>query len=111
MIDRRLRSFFGQEHEVATVGRRSRAGKKNGELLEHAQHEFDTLVTTDRSIPHQQNLARFDLAIVVLEAKSNSYEDLAALMTMQTPPCAPRGPEQRCAGPHEKSGQANRPGC
>ncbi len=65
---------------MATVGRRSRAGEKNGELLEHAQHEFDALVTTDRSIPHQQNLARFDLAIVVLEAKSNSYEDLAALM-------------------------------
>jgi hypothetical protein len=29
---------------------------------------------------YQQNLTRFDLAVVVLEAKSNSYEDLASLM-------------------------------
>ncbi len=62
MIDRRLRSFFEDEHEVVTVGRRSWAGKKNGELLERAQHWFDVLVTIDRSMPHQQNNARFDLA-------------------------------------------------
>jgi hypothetical protein len=37
-------------------------------------------VTTDRGIPHQQNLSRLDLAVIVLEAKSNSYEDLASLM-------------------------------
>jgi hypothetical protein len=38
------------------------------------------LVTTNRSMPYQQNLSRFDLAVVVLEAQSNSYEDLALLM-------------------------------
>jgi len=37
-------------------------------------------VTTDRGIPHQQNLSRFVLAVIVLEAKSNNYEDLASLM-------------------------------
>jgi hypothetical protein len=37
-------------------------------------------VTTDKGIPYEQNLSRFDLAVVVLEAKSNSYEDLASLM-------------------------------
>jgi hypothetical protein len=30
-------------------------------------------VTTDKGIPYEQNLSRFDLAVVVLEAKSNSY--------------------------------------
>jgi hypothetical protein len=38
------------------------------------------LVTTDRGIPQQQSLSRFDLAVVVLEAKSNSYEDFPSLM-------------------------------
>ena len=38
------------------------------------------MVTTDRGIPHQQSLSRFDLAVEVLEAKSNSYEDFASLM-------------------------------
>ena len=56
------------------------AGKKNDELLEAAGKEFDAFVTTDRGIPHQQNLSRFDLAVIVLEAKSNSCEDLASLM-------------------------------
>ena len=53
---------------------------KNGELLEAAGKEFDALVTTDRGMPHRQNLSRFDLAVVVLKAKSNNYEDLASLM-------------------------------
>ena len=53
---------------------------KNGELLEAAGKNFDVLVTTDKGMPHQQNLSRFHLAVVVLEAKSNSYENLASLM-------------------------------
>jgi hypothetical protein len=79
-VDRRLKRAFDEEHEVSTVPERGWAGKKNGELLEAAGKEFDAFVTTDRGIPHQQNLSRFDLAVVVLEAKSNNYEDLASLM-------------------------------
>jgi hypothetical protein len=45
-----------------------------------AGKEFDAFVTTDRGLPYQQNLSLFDLAVVVLEGKSNSYEDLASLM-------------------------------
>jgi hypothetical protein len=37
-------------------------------------------VTSDRGLPYQQNLSLFNLAVVVLEGKSNSYEDLASLM-------------------------------
>jgi hypothetical protein len=62
------------------VGNLGWKGKENGELLEAAEKEFEALVTVDRGMPHQQNLARFDLAIVLLEAKSNSYDDLAPLM-------------------------------
>jgi hypothetical protein len=62
------------------VPERGWAGKKNGELLEAAGKEFDAFVTTDRGLPYQQNLSLFDLAVVVLEAKSNSYEDLTSLM-------------------------------
>jgi predicted nuclease of predicted toxin-antitoxin system len=79
-VDRRLKRAFDDEHEVATVPERGWAGMKNGELLEAAAKEFDVMVTTDRGMPHQQNLSRFHLAVVVLEAKSNSYEDLASLM-------------------------------
>ena len=53
------------------------AGKKNGELLRLAEKRFDILLSTDKGIPHQQNESRFDLAVVLLRAKSNAYEDLA----------------------------------
>ena len=57
---------------------------KNGDLLEVAQHEFDVFLTADRGIPHRQNLSRFDLAVVVLRAGSNSFEDLSPLMARAT---------------------------
>jgi predicted nuclease of predicted toxin-antitoxin system len=79
-VDRRLKRVFDEQHEVSTVPERGWAGMTNGELLEEAGKEFDALVTTDRGILHQQDLSRFDLAVVVLETKSNSYEDLAPLM-------------------------------
>lgn len=56
------------------------AGKKNGELLRLAEERFEVFLSTDKGIPHQQNVSRLDLAIVLLRAKSNAYEDLAPLM-------------------------------
>jgi predicted nuclease of predicted toxin-antitoxin system len=79
-VDRRLKRTFAEGHYVLTVVERGWSGKENGELLELAQEEFDAFVTMDKGIAHQQNLARFDLAIVLLQAKSNSYEDLEPLM-------------------------------
>lgn len=79
-VDRRLRRFFDDEHEVTSVPRVGWSGKKDGELLDLAQREFDVFVTTDRGIPDQQNFSALDLAVVVLEAKSNTLEDLTPLM-------------------------------
>lgn len=41
---------------------------------------FDALVTTDKGLPRQQNLARFALAVVVLRGESNRLEHLAPLV-------------------------------
>ncbi len=79
-LDRRLKRFFGEEHEVVTVRERGWASKENGELIEAAQLEFDALVTMDQGIPHQQNLAEVDLVIVLLEARSNRLADLTPLV-------------------------------
>lgn len=51
-LDRRLKHFFGDEHEVATVRERSWASMKNGELIEAVRKEFEALVTMDQGIPH-----------------------------------------------------------
>lgn len=67
-------------HEVATVQERGWSSLENGALLELASAEFEVLVTADQNIPHQQNLARFDLAVIILAAASTrieAYEPLA----------------------------------
>ncbi len=71
---------FAEGHEVVTVAEAGWAGKKNGELLVLAEKRFDVLLSTDKGIPHQQNVSRFDLSVMLLRAKSNAREDLAPLM-------------------------------
>lgn len=78
MLDRRLGRHL--THEVQTVRERGWGSTKDGKLLELAQEEFDVLLTADKNLPYQQNLSRFDLAVVVLSGSSNRYEELAALM-------------------------------
>jgi predicted nuclease of predicted toxin-antitoxin system len=79
-VDRRLKRSFAGKHDIVTVAEAGWAGKKNGELLRLAEREFDTFVTTDKGIPHQQNLSGLGLAIVLLRARSNAREDLEPLM-------------------------------
>ena len=67
-------------HEVKTVPAVGWAGKDNGELLSLASQAFDVLVTVDKKLEHQQNLSKFAIAVVVLEANTNRYADLAALV-------------------------------
>ena len=79
-LPRRLTGLLGEDLVAVTVAKAGWKGKKNGELLAAAEGEFEVLLTMDRGIEHQQNLSRFDLAIVRLVARGNTYEDLAPLM-------------------------------
>ena len=56
------------------------SGVKNGELLRMAESEFDVWVTADKNIEYQQNLDRFDIAVVVLVASRNRLDVLLPLM-------------------------------
>jgi len=69
-----------QPHEVITTRRMQWDRYENGELLEVAQIEFDALLTTDANLYHQQKVADYDLAVVVLRAYKNSLEALTPLM-------------------------------
>lgn len=80
MLPRKLKRLLPEAAEVVTVQERGWDSKKNGELLASAEKEFDILLTTDQGIPHQQNLSRFDLTVIVLTAKSNRLADLEPRM-------------------------------
>ena len=80
MLPRKLKRLLPEGTEAVTVQERGWDSKKNGELLASAEKEFDLLLTTDQGIPHQQDLSRFDLTVVVLTAKSNRLSDLEPRM-------------------------------
>lgn len=80
-LDHRLRRSFDPNVEVATVAEQGWKGKKNGELLQLASREFDALITADQNLEYQQNVARYDLGIVVLVARSNRLPDMQPLIS------------------------------
>jgi len=55
-------------------------GITNGQLLSRAAAEFDVFVTVDRNLPFQQHLPKFDIAVILLRAKTNRIVDLVALV-------------------------------
>jgi len=65
----------------------------NGKLLALAQAEFDVFVTVDRNLSFQQHLPKFDIAVILLKAKSNRVTDLMALIPelLQAISSAPKG--------------------
>ena len=67
-------------HAVESVSLIGWAGLKNGMLLAEAEKQFDVLLTMDSNMVHQQNLARFHIAVIVLQAPSNRLADTRSLM-------------------------------
>ena len=67
-------------HTATSVQRRGWTSVKNGKLLALAAQEFDVVLTADRGMEYQQNLATLPVSIVVVVARSNRLEDLAPLV-------------------------------
>ena len=67
-------------HDVKSVPLIGWAGLKNGALLAEAEKQFDVLLTMDSNMIHQQNLAKYHIAIIALKARSNRLADNLPLM-------------------------------
>ena len=79
-LPRRLkRELVG--HDVRTAPEMEWASKRNGELLALAVGQFDVFLTADRNLSHQQDPSSFDIAILVLVARSNRLDDLRPLVS------------------------------
>jgi predicted nuclease of predicted toxin-antitoxin system len=81
LLDESVPGRLGQHltgHTSVTVQRRGWASIKNGKLLALASGEFDVLLTADKGMEYQQNLATLPIAILIVLARSNRIEDLAA---------------------------------
>ena len=78
-IDWRLKRLL-PNHEVRSTKEMGWERLTNGQLLSQAEREFDFMLTVDRNIRHQQNLAGRQIAIVVLVAANNTRAALTPLI-------------------------------
>jgi hypothetical protein len=102
-IPRELAPLFGGPGlDVRHVEDLGFKGMRNGDLLAALSETCDVFVTGDTNLQHQQNLARYDLAIVVLHPQRLVIDQIKALIWMPSPIAAsPRTPihgEPRRAG-------------
>lgn len=65
-------------HEVSTVAKEGCwSGIKNGQLMTVAVIAgFEVLLTIDKNFQHQQNIGKYNLAVVVLDTPSSKLEIL-----------------------------------
>ena len=79
-VTKKLKRFL-PEHEVFTVTEMGWSGLKNGKLMSKAvEKDFEILLTIDKNLTFQQNLKRYPLSVVVLNASSSKIEDIALLV-------------------------------
>lgn len=74
-LPRKLRRDLN-EFSVRTVQEENWTSFTNGELLVRAQDRFDVLLTADRRLQFQQNLARFNIGVVVILTVSLQYRHI-----------------------------------
>ncbi|MBE0648569.1 MAG: hypothetical protein IH596_12385 [Bacteroidales bacterium] len=76
-IPRKLKFDFNIDDEVRTVQELNWQGKKNGELLGLMTFAgFDIFITLDKNLQFQQNLNRFSIRIIILDASNSRYQTL-----------------------------------
>ena len=69
------------EHEIFTIREKGWNGKKNGELLQlMLQEKIEALLTFDKNMQYQQNFLKFTIAVLVLDAADNTYDELRRLV-------------------------------
>jgi hypothetical protein len=67
-------------HDARTVVQMGWRGTKNGELLRRAEAVgFNVLITADRNLEYQQNIARLGLGVVVLMVPKTDREEVLLL--------------------------------
>lgn len=78
-LPRQLRRDF-PEFDIRTVQEEGWSSVQNGELLRRASQNFDVLLTADQRLQYQQNIPRFDIAVVVIVAVDTRLPHLRSLL-------------------------------
>jgi len=65
---------------VRTTPEQGWASFANGELLSVAENDFDVFITSDKNLSFQQSILSSSIQVVLLKAKTNTYEDMLPLV-------------------------------
>lgn len=68
------------EFAVRTVQEERWAGFRNGQLLQRASGVFDAILTVDQNLRHQQNVAKFNVGVVVIETEDTTLPNLQLML-------------------------------
>ena len=80
-VDRAIAAYFPDRFDIKTVGDMGWSGTKNGGLLRiAADASFNALITVDKNIEHQQNLATLPIAVIVLSTPRSSITYLEPII-------------------------------
>lgn len=67
--------------EIYTVNDKGWNALENGELITAIQLDgFDYLLTSDKHLQYQQNLAKYTIGFIVLNVLNNNYESILPLV-------------------------------
>ena len=76
----RIKSFLEKDHEIYTISDKKWNSIENGKLLSLMQQEsFDFLITSDKNIPHQQNIKKFGINLIILRTPDIRLETIEKL--------------------------------
>lgn len=67
-------------HKVWTVQQIRLNGLLNGVLLKAINDDFDVFITVDQNLVFQQNLKSVKIAVIVLCARTNRFDDIQPLI-------------------------------
>lgn len=84
-IDGRLAQQL-KGHAVTTVREQNWLGLKDGQLLPLIEKQFEVFITVDRRLQFQQNLEKYDLAIIVLKVYRIKLSYLQSLASQSIKP-------------------------
>jgi hypothetical protein len=77
-VDPRVKLLF-LDHQVTTVHERGWDTLDDGTLLSLAQSDFDVLLTIDKGLEFQQNLAKLQIGIIVAHVPKNQLVHYQAI--------------------------------
>jgi hypothetical protein len=67
--------------EIYTVNHKGWNALENGALIEAMEKEgFNYLITSDKNLQYQQNLSKYTMGFIILNAANNNYETILPLV-------------------------------